>query len=200
MIFELVYFRAQHDLDTSIWIIWIPHMSAITCRSSLLKLFAHPTHTHTNSIQWQYPFVELGWWHHRVAKHQSEKSTATYTWYILIHSVSNYTLLTTRSVVLKLSNLHICCKSPQVLEEGLQREMMRNAPLSTLRHKCLNPSVFQYLWLMTVSKFSTLWKYTRVKAPIGRVHVYSFLWHRCPMCLGSPCLGQETVTDVRNIP
>ena len=47
MIFELVYFRAQHDLDTSIWIIWIPHMSAITCRSSLLKLFAHPTHTHT---------------------------------------------------------------------------------------------------------------------------------------------------------
>ena len=92
MIFELVYFRAQHDLDTSIWIIWIPHMSAITCRSSLLKLFAHPTHTHTNSIQWQYPFVELGWWHHRVAKHQSEKSTATYTWYILIHSVSNYTL------------------------------------------------------------------------------------------------------------
>ena len=122
MIFELVYFRAQHDLDTSIWIIWIPHMSAITCRSSLLKLFAHPTHTHTNSIQWQYPFVELGWWHHRVAKHQSDKSTATYTCYILIHSVSNYTLLTTRSVVLKLSNLHICCKSPQVLEEGLQRE------------------------------------------------------------------------------
>ena len=180
--------------------IWIPHMSAITCRSSLLKLFAHPTHTHTNSIQWQYPFVELGWWHHRVAKHQSDKSTATYTWYILIHSVSNYTLVTTRSVVLKLSNLHICCKSPQVLEEGLQREMHLFRPCVI---NVWIPVFFNTcdLWQCPNSALcESMWKYKHVKAPIGRVHVYSFLWHRCPMCLGSPCLGQETVTDVRNIP
>ena len=175
MIFELVYFRAQHDLDTSIW---IPHMSAITCRPScLLQLFAqfHPLqHLYTSCIC-------ITCLNYTTRIHKDLQGS-------------------TRSVVLKLSNLHICCKSPQVLEEGLQREMMRNAPLSTLRHKCLNPSVFQYLWLVTVSKFSTLWKYKHVKAPVGRVHVYSFLWHRCPMCLGSPCLGQETVTDVRNIP
>ena len=160
-------------------------------------------HTHTNSIQWQYPFVELGWWHHRVAKHQSEKSTATYTWYILIHSVSNYTLLTTRSVVLKLSNLHICCKSPQVLEEGLQREMMRNAPLSTLRHKCLNPSVFQYLWLMTVSKFSTLWKYTRVELQLAECTFTPFFGIVVPCAWEAPAwvkkLLQMSVT-FRNIP
>ena len=177
--------------DTNIWIL---HMSAITCRSSLLKLFAHPTHTH----QFHPMAVSIcgaglvapsccqtSIWEINCNIYMIHSDTFKYqTILYLLQGVSFWNW----------SNLHICCKSPQVLEEGLQREMMRNAPLSTLRHKCLNPSVFQYLWLMTVSKFSTLWKYTRVKAPIGRVHVYSFLWHRnCHHVLGKPLpVFQET--------
>ena len=83
--------------DTSIW---IPHMSAITCRPSLLQLFAqfHPLqHLYTSCIC-------ITCLNYTTRIHKDLQGS-------------------TRSVVLKLSNLHICCKWPQVLEEGLQREM-----------------------------------------------------------------------------
>ena len=132
MTFELVHFRVQHDLDTRIW---IPHMSAITWRSSLLQLLLLRK-SHTNSIP--YPFVELGWWHHSIPKHQSGKSTVRSVCIIHLYK-------TIQGVPFKLYtvlNLLMCCKSLQVHEEALQRERHL---FRSCRHKCLNPRLLMLL-------------------------------------------------------
>ena len=105
----------------------------------------------------------------------------------------------------------MCCKSLQVHEEGLQteRHLFRSC-----RHKCLNPRL---LMLMTHDIQCQIQHFVKVQACQSNLQLAAFTFTPlfgiaadiicCAclffplfcMCLRAFCLGQETVTDVRNI-